>query len=137
MIKKISFQKGIDLIRITLGILFIYKAITFIFEPLALQQWMSDGQLLVKETLISHYVIISHLCGGVLLVIGLLTRLSALLQVPILLGAIVLIQNQEGIISTQQNLEFSILVLLLTIVISLTGSGNISFDHFVKEDINY
>jgi uncharacterized membrane protein YphA (DoxX/SURF4 family) len=35
-----------------------------------------------------RYVALAHLCGGLLIVLGLVTRLAALVQLPILVGAV-------------------------------------------------
>ena len=36
--------------------------------------------------IISHYVVMAHLAGGLMLAAGLLTRLAALVQLPVLVG---------------------------------------------------
>lgn len=64
---------------------------------------------------------IAHLCGGAFLAIGLLTRLSALLQIPVLAGAVFLIHWHEGLFSLGQSLEFSSLVLFLLILLFIDG----------------
>jgi len=80
---------------------------------------------------ILDYVIFAHLCGGAFLAIGLLTRLSAFIQIPVLLGAVFFIHWQEGIITLGQSLEYSSLVLVLLILIFIYGPGRLSLDYYI------
>lgn len=83
--------------------------------------WLASGALL-------HYVALAHFVGGLLLVIGLLTRLAALVQVPILAGAVFIVHREDGLFALGQSLEFSALVLFLLIVITISGGGPLSLD---------
>ena len=80
---------------------------------------------------ILDYVIFAHLCGGAFLAIGLLTRLSALIQIPVLMGAVFLVHWQEGLITLGQSLEFSSLVLVLLLIIFIYGPGRLSLDYYI------
>jgi uncharacterized membrane protein YphA (DoxX/SURF4 family) len=66
----------------------------------------------------------------------LLTRVGALAQLPILLGALfylhlprLTVMNVEA----RQNFELSTLVLFLTIIVFLHGSGRFSLDHAIEK----
>src|SRR3954466_16156175 len=50
------------------------------------QPWLMTGAML-------HYVMLSHFIGGALLTIGFLTRLAALIQIPILAGAVFVVHR--------------------------------------------
>ena len=127
----ITFEKGIDLIRVVLGILLFMKGINFIIDPGKLSFWMESGQMLVKQTLIAHYVIAAHLCGGLLLSVGLLTRIAAAIQVPVLFGAVFFV-HMNSQVAYSQNLEYSSLVLVLLLIFTTVGSGNWSLDAKVQ-----
>ena len=86
------------------------------------QSWLTNGILL-------HYVMIAHFVGGLLLTIGFLTRIAALVQIPILFGAVFFIHQQDGLFSLGQSLEFSALVLFLLCVFVVSGAGKLSLDH--------
>jgi uncharacterized membrane protein YphA (DoxX/SURF4 family) len=88
------------------------------------QPWLLTGALL-------HYVMLAHLVGGALLTVGLLTRLAALIQIPILAGAVFIVHRQDGLFAMGQNLELSALVLFLLVVVVLAGGGRLSLDHSV------
>jgi uncharacterized membrane protein YphA (DoxX/SURF4 family) len=86
------------------------------------QPWITSGILL-------HYVMIAHFVGGILLTIGFLTRIAALAQIPILVGAVFFVHRQDGLFALGQSLEFSALVLFLLCVFVIAGAGKLSLDY--------
>jgi len=52
-------------------------------------------------------------------------------QLPILIGAVFLVHLQEGLFTRHQNLEFSLLVLFLLVLVFIHGSGRWSVDYYV------
>jgi uncharacterized membrane protein YphA (DoxX/SURF4 family) len=69
-----------------------------------------------------------------MLTVGLLTRWVALLQVPILVGAIVFINTQKSGFAAQSELGLAVLVLLLLIFFLVEGSGPLSLDHYFHKN---
>ena len=122
----------LDCVRIYLGVglfarglLLITNNSTGFFEELIQrsgQSWLTHGVLL-------HYVILAHFVGGLLLTIGFLTRLAALIQIPILIGAVFFVHRAEGLLASTQSLEFSGLVLFLLVVFLVSGAGKLSLDY--------
>jgi putative oxidoreductase len=86
------------------------------------EPWLLTGTLL-------HYVMLAHFIGGALLTIGFLTRLAAIIQIPILAGAVFIVHRQDGLFALGQSLEFSALVLFLLCVIAISGAGKYSLDY--------
>ena len=86
------------------------------------QSWLTSGMML-------HYVMIAHFVGGLLLTIGFFTRIAALIQVPILVGAVFFVHRQDGLFALGQSLEFSALVLVLLCVFVVAGAGKLSLDN--------
>ncbi len=84
--------------------------------------WLLTGTML-------HYVMLAHFIGGALLTIGFLTRLAAIVQIPILIGAVFIVHRQDGLFAMGQSLEFSALVLFLLVVIAINGAGKYSLDY--------
>ncbi|MBZ0178459.1 MAG: DoxX family protein [Melioribacteraceae bacterium] len=121
-------------IRIFLGFALFVRGLILSFDP----------SLITQLTGASHwywwysYVIIAHIICGVMLGIGLLTRLAAFLQIPILIGAIFVFHLKAGLVRVEQSLELSTLVFVLLIIYSLFGSGSLSMDHYLarKRDTN-
>ena len=129
-----KFENTFELLRFYLGLGLFFKGIHFMLNPQDLVFFLTQGQLNVLESFISHYVISAHLVGGLLIFIGLLTRLGALIQIPILIGALGLVHSKESLFTTSQNIEFSALVLFLLILFSIIGSGNMSVDHHILKE---
>ena len=115
---------GIEFLRIYLGIGLFFRGVI---------QFSPSGKTITSDLILSmdnswdvpalilHYVMIAYLCGGAFLAIELLTWLSALLQIPVLAGAVFLIHWHEGLFSLGQSLEFSSLVLFLLILLFIDG----------------
>jgi uncharacterized membrane protein YphA (DoxX/SURF4 family) len=127
-------SKWLDLVRIALGIFLCYKGVEFMRSSSDLIDLMSDrmsfGQF--SLVLLSHYIIFAHLMGGVLLILGLLTRFACLIQIPILLGAIFFVNASPVMMQPFSELLISILVLLLLVYFLVIGNGPWSFDGFVE-----
>ena len=75
-----------------------------------------------------HYISLAHLVGGLMLTVGLLTRIAAWVQIPILAGAL-LVHRSEGLMSGGQSLVFSALVFFLLLIFAISGSGPLSVDN--------
>ena len=75
-----------------------------------------------------HYVALAHLVGGLMLTVGLLSRIAAWVQIPILAGAL-FVHRSEGLMSGGQSLEFSALVFVLLVVFAVSGTGPLSVDN--------
>jgi len=86
--------------------------------------WLMTGAML-------HYVMLAHFVGGAMLALGFLTRIAALVQIPILAGAVFIVHRSDGLFAMGQSLEFSALVLFLLVVFLVSGSGRLSVDHAV------
>jgi len=124
-------QYCFDLLRMYLGVGLMVKGVHFIMNPEFLHDILKTEQLQFLPTAIAHYVALAHLCGGFLLVIGLLSRLAALIQIPVLMGAVFFVHANEGLFTHGQTLEFSSLVLFLLILILIHGSGPLSADDYI------
>jgi uncharacterized membrane protein YphA (DoxX/SURF4 family) len=81
---------------------------------------------------LTSYVTFAHLLGGVLIIVGLLTRIAVIAQIPVLLGAVFFINARSGIFSLQSEFGLSLLVLLLLIFFLVEGGGPFSLDKFIK-----
>ena len=129
----------IDFVRIILGLFILYKGILFISDTQALQEIMNQKDLLFFNLGLAHYVAFAHLVGGLLIALGLVTRLAIVFQIPILIGAVFFVNAQEGFLTVANNLEFgiSLIVLILLIVFLIYGSGKISVDHWMKTHPNW
>jgi uncharacterized membrane protein YphA (DoxX/SURF4 family) len=130
--------KWIDFIRVILGLFIFYKGILFISNTDALLEIMKSADLQFVNLGLAHFVAFAHLVGGILIAMGLVTRLAIGFQIPILLGAVLFVNSQEGFLSVTNNLEFgiSLAVLILLVVFFIYGSGKFSVDHWMKRHPN-
>lgn len=141
----IPFQKYVDrfdhsgnlafeLLRIYLGIGLFVRGVLFISNSAAFVDLIgtSSAAWLTSVALV-HYVALAHLVGGVMLALGLFTRAAALVQIPILLGAVFIVHFQGGLMAASQSLEFSALVLFLLALMFLWGSGSLALDRYIIE----
>lgn len=120
----------IDVLRIYLGIgLFIRGLIFFASgSQVMFRNFADDGAYhWLTSGLVMHYVVLAHLCGGVLLAFGLLTRIAAAAQVPVLIGAVIL-HAPDGIFALGQSLEFAAFVLVTLLFVIAVGPGRLSVD---------
>ncbi|NUP14083.1 MAG: DoxX family protein [Polyangiaceae bacterium] len=121
---------ALDLIRVFLGIALLVRGALLLDNPAAFGEYASRVHWFVPYAL-AHYVGIAHLSGGFLLAIGLVTRLSAGVQLPALFGAVFLVHMREGLLAEGQSLELSALVLFSLLVITVFGAGRLSLDHYI------
>src|SRR5579872_7296618 len=120
----------LDIIRILLGVFLCYKGVTFLMNMGQmldlLTNRMSFGSF--STMLMSNYVAFAHLLGGILLILGVLTRFACLIQIPILLGAVFFVNTD--LYRPFSEVLLSILVLLLLIVFLVAGNGPIQLLKF-------
>lgn len=126
--------RWIDFIRMALGLFIFYKGVIFISDKSSLMNMMNNVDTALFNMAMVHYVAFAHLFGGILIAMGLLTRLAIVFQLPILLVAVFLVNINMGFFSVANNLEFeiSLMVLVLLIVFLIYGSGKFSIDEYMK-----
>ena len=117
------------LMRIFLGLALFIRGVVFFSNPGALIELAGDESLYMWFS----YVTISHLAGGLLLAAGFFTRLGALLQIPVLFGAVFVVSAQEGLATANQSLELAALVLFMLVVYFIFGSGSLSLDEYLAK----
>jgi uncharacterized membrane protein YphA (DoxX/SURF4 family) len=122
---------GLDLIRVYLGIGLMVRGALFISQPEILLDFLKRSHSWFVPLALSQYVVAAHLCGGILLALGLGTRLAAAVQIPPLLGAVLFVHIGEGLLTAGQSLEFAALVLAMLSAFSVFGSGRLSLDSWL------
>ena len=122
----------LDCVRIYLGLGLLARGLLLITNTSTgyfVDLLQRSGQPWITSGIMLHYVMVAHFVGGLLLTIGFLTRISALVQVPILIGAVFFVHRQDGLFALGQSLEFSALVLFLLCVFVVAGAGKLSLDY--------
>jgi len=121
-------------LRITLGLIIFLKGLFFIMNTDALLAMIANSSIDLYAVMLVHLVASAHLLGGILIMLGLITRIAVIFQIPILLGAIVFVNASKGFFSMQSELALSILVLVLLIFFLIFGSGKLSVDGWMNEN---
>jgi len=121
--------------RIILGIILIVKGIFFISHAQQLKDMILASRFSGWVGILTAYVTFAHLFGGVFIIIGLFTRIAALLQIPVLLGALFFILPVHEINDMGSDLILSLIVLGLLIYILKQGSGSISMEDYLKHHL--
>ena len=77
-------------------------------------------------------IALAELIPGILLIIGVLSRLSASLISIIMLGAIFHVKGAQSL-TGEMGVEFDLILLASAIVIMIAGPGRISLAHIIKK----
>lgn len=121
--------EALGLVRVYLGLGLFARGLYFLTDSGAYFALMpEDGAGFLVSGVLLHYVALAHLGGGLLLAMGLLTRLAALVQVPILAGAVLLVHRPSGLLGGDQSFELAAMVLFLLVLFALWGGGPWSLD---------
>jgi putative oxidoreductase len=127
--------KILDLVRIALGVFLLLKGIAFM-ENTAYLKNIIDSQDVIDLSpivliILVYYVTFAHMVGGILIALGILTRLASIIQIPIVLGAVFLTSIFQEPINTMAWPSITALVLL--VLFTILGSGPISLDKYLSE----
>ena len=120
-----------DLLRMYLGLGLLIRGMLFIADANSFMDLVgANSSAMLRSTVLLHYVAMSHLLGGFMLLTGLLSRVGALIQIPVLMGAVFVEEMAGGLTAGTQGFEIAMLTLFLLILIFLYGSGRISSDYY-------
>jgi putative oxidoreductase len=126
--------KWIDYLRMLLGIILLLKGVTLIINREQVMLNMEMSNIDVFSFLVtSQYVLVFYIAGGLLVAIGLLTRVIVLFQIPILVATIIFIDYHKGLFALNSDLIYSVLILGLLIFYFIYGSGKISVDNLLNK----
>jgi putative oxidoreductase len=120
----------LDLFRFVLGVFITYKGIYFITHMSELEMTTSGINVYFAGMTLSHYVVFAHILGGPMIFFGVFTRIVCLIQLPILIGAVFMVNAPKGFLSIGQHMELwlSIVVLVGLIIFMIFGAGRYSID---------
>jgi uncharacterized membrane protein YphA (DoxX/SURF4 family) len=126
--------KFLDLVRVVLGVFLLLKGVAFM-ENTAYLRDLIDSQDVINLSpgvlmILIYYVVFAHMIGGILITLGIFTRLASIVQIPVVLGAVFL----TGIFREPINaLEWpSVTALIFLSMFTILGSGPISLDRYLE-----
>lgn len=120
---------GFDLLRILLGSFLFYKGIDFMTHTGMIINVLDPVNTFGWTMIVVHYITMTHTVGGLLIIMGLLTRASILFQLPILLSAVLLNFIGEMVV---MNLVQAAIAFVLSVFFLIYGSGKHSVDYTLK-----
>src|ERR1700743_1056476 len=96
--------KILDVVRMLLGLLLIVKGVSFLENSSYLRDVIIENEKVNQPpeliTAIIYYVTYVHLVGGAMIFLGLFTRLASIFQIPIVLGAVFLVNMMHSWINS-------------------------------------
>jgi len=131
--------KWLFFFRIALGLILIWKGIEFILNLGVLATFLRESGLTdkigasVSITIIAHLIIALHLIGGVCITLGIRTRLFCLINLPILIGAVFLVNLRQNIFKPYSELWLSIFVLIAVVCFLIEGNGLFAVEHDIDK----
>ena len=124
----------LTILRIVLGIILIWKGANFIRDISVLRSMIEQTDIGVfsrSSGVIASIVSILSLLCGVFITVGLFTRLSSIVMIPIVFVAIVFV-NTKNIERNSFELILTIIVFVLLILFAIKGSGPLSADEYFR-----
>lgn len=123
--------KWLDLFRIVLGVILIWKGILFALNLNAFTNLMMQHRLgaAVALSIAAHLIIGFHIIGGFFITIGSHTRLFSLLNLPILIVAVLFVNLTQNIFSPYAEFWLSCSVLAALVCFLIEGDGVWSVEH--------
>ncbi len=122
-----------DLLRILLGLTLILKGFFLTEHETVITNLLLENHLQYLIFMAAQYVVLMHLCGGILIALGILTRFAALMNLPILIAAVFFINIPHGLLPLNSELFLSIVVLFLLIFFMVLGDGKLSAENFIEK----
>ena len=112
----------------SIGAIFIIHSLKK-FDP-SWQEWLVSIGIPPEMQL---PIALAEFVGGILLVVGVLTRVTGAIFAVILLGAIFHIRWENGFFVSQGGWEWDLVMLAAVLSIIAVGPGRISISHVVKK----
>jgi putative oxidoreductase len=114
-------------LRASIGVIFIVHSLKK-FDP-SWQEWLTSIGMPPEMQL---PIALAEFIGGVLLIAGVLTRITGSIFAVILLGAIFHIRWENGFFISKGGWEWDLVMLAVVLAIIVAGPGRISISHLVK-----
>ncbi|MGI9565412.1 MAG: DoxX family protein [Nitrosopumilus sp.] len=115
-------------ISASIGAIFIVHSLKK-FDP-SWQEWLVSIGLPPEMQL---PIALAEFIGGILLVMGVLTRITSVVFSVILLGAIFHIRWEKGFFVSKGGWEWDLVMLAAVLAIMVAGPGRISIAHAIKK----
>ena len=123
-----------DIIRVVMGLFLFYKGFVFTKDFESLQQIAISMDFMFSSIVMSHYISMAHLVGGLLIAMGGFVRSMCVLNLPVLLGAVLINYDRFLTVDTHSELGTSLAVLGGLVLFFIYGGGRFSVDELRRRD---
>lgn len=117
-----SFILGL---RILLGVILLIKGYMFMFRINDLSEVVNALGMGSFNVGLAMIVASAQLLCGLLILVGIMTRLSCLILIPILIGAVFYVNLRQGFITSSEWM-LSVMILYLLVFFFVHGAGELS-----------
>jgi putative oxidoreductase len=120
---------GATVLRVVLGLIYIMHAYlaAVVLGPRGMVAYQTAKGIPFPE-IATWYLIAAHGLGGICLLLGVLVRWAALVNIPVMAGAVFFVHLRQGFfMSKDGGYEYALLVLGATIAQALLGAGAFTF----------
>jgi putative oxidoreductase len=120
---------GATVLRLCLGSIYVMHAYAALFElgPAGVAAFQRHHGIPFPEVG-AWYLILAHGIGGICLLLGVLARWAALVNVPVMAGAVFFVHLHQGFfLGKDGGQEYALLVLGATIAQAFLGAGAFTF----------
>ncbi|WP_371376019.1 DoxX family protein [Thalassotalea aquiviva] len=128
-------------LRLVAGIIFIAHGGQKLFAWFGGYGLEGTGQWMASIGLTPGYLMAllagsAEFFGGILLLVGLLTRLNGLVLALTMVVAIVTVHLENGLFLSNNGYEFGLALLAMTLTLMITGGGKFSVDQQLTKTLN-
>ena len=136
IIKEAKFPNKIIilLLRIVLGGALFIKGVDFIRNKVVLKQVIAETDLLEKFSVLESAIPWIHILGGVLIIIGMYTRLVIFIQIPLVVGAMIVLYNTKNASFYSIEMIFAVIILIMLLIYLKFGDGFYSWRNLIRKE---
>lgn len=122
-------------IRVFAGFFLILDGIHIISHSVQLEEILKQVISVTQANVLINYIGFAHLFAGAFIILGLITRIAIVVQIPAVLAEMYYIQPPNSFLGDWEIIAFTLLLGLLIYLFG-TGSGKFSMDYYRKRDRN-
>ena len=131
---KIPNKIFVLLLRVILGGALFIKGVDFIRNKAVLRQVITETDLLENFSVLESAIPWIHILGGLLILIGMYTRLAIFIQIPLVVGAIIVLYNTKNSSFYSIEMIFAVIILIMLIIYLKFGDGFYSWRNLIHKE---
>ena len=128
-------------LRIPVGIIFLAHGAQKLFGAFGGYGLEGTGQWMASIGLAPGFIMAllagsAEFFGGLFLILGLLTRPSAIVLAITMIVAIFAVHFENGLFMSNNGYEFGLALLAASVSLAFTGAGKAAIDNFINQKLN-